>query len=139
MNHCLGTDSHNLFGVVSQSGDEKPVVHRIEPKMIDAPFYIRQGDGSGQHERSSIRRSRVLLSTHYNSVVSAAISKETRPRPQAFVSATFIFDNLAQLSSMPKDQSRYRRAGYKNRLGNLPAKQYGETHRTDQYGRQIVN
>jgi hypothetical protein len=62
--NVLGTDSNDLLGVISQRGNNKPIVTRIEPKMINAPFHIRQGDGSSQHERSCARSMRVLLSTH---------------------------------------------------------------------------
>ena len=64
MNHGLGADTDNLFAIISQRGNKEPVVYRVEPNMVNAPFHIRQGDGSGQHKRSGARRRRVLLSTH---------------------------------------------------------------------------
>src|SRR4029077_19021415 len=64
VNDCLRSDSNNLLRIVSKRGNEEPVVCGIKGKMINAPFHIRQGDGSGQHERRSARRWRVFLSTH---------------------------------------------------------------------------
>src|SRR6266404_202092 len=68
-------------------------------------------------------------------MVNVAIRAKTSPRSHGFLNVFSGLDNLAQLSSMPEGQPCCCRAGYKNRLWNLPAKQYGEAHRTDQYGR----
>jgi hypothetical protein len=40
MYHRLGTDAYNLFRIISERGNKKPVVRWIETKMINAPFHV---------------------------------------------------------------------------------------------------
>ena len=43
MNHCLRADINNLFRIVPECGDEKPIVRGIEAEMVNAPFTFGSG------------------------------------------------------------------------------------------------
>src|ERR1039458_8575792 len=58
VHHCLRADTDNLFRIVSECGNEKPVVRGIDTEMIDAPFYVRQRDRPGQDERGLLLTTR---------------------------------------------------------------------------------
>jgi hypothetical protein len=131
MSYCLGTDSNNFFRIVSQRGNEKPVVRRIEPKMINAPFHIRQRNGSSQNERSCARGRRDLVSTHLYCECRYQCQDRTKTAPFSQSSPP----SQIPFSGVPEHQTRHCSAGDEDRLWNFPAKQHGETHRTDQYGR----
>src|ERR1035441_8899348 len=64
VHHCLRADTDNLFRIVSECGNEKPVVRGIDPEMIDAPLHVRQWNGPGQDKRNWAWSSRLLLATY---------------------------------------------------------------------------